>query len=129
MRHPERCVADFDALAEPGAIEFTGNDPDWPFRGIVVRWEGQVHAYQNRCPHAGHGLNLVADQFFNAEQTLLICASHGALFEPATGFCVAGPCPGKSLLKLPCRVQDNKVYVVAPEAVRSVRPDSRANDS
>ena len=120
--HPERLVADLDTLADPGAIEFKGSDPDWPFRGIVVRWEGEVYAYQNMCPHAGHGLNLVADQFFNAEQDLLICASHGALFEPATGYCVAGPCPGKSLRKLPLRVADNKVYVEAPESVRVSKP-------
>jgi nitrite reductase/ring-hydroxylating ferredoxin subunit len=128
MQHPERYVADLDALADPGAIEFKGNDPDWPFRGIVVRWDGEVHAYQNRCPHAGHGLNMIANQFFNAGHSLLICSSHGAMFEPATGYCVAGPCPGASLLKLPCRVRDNKVYVAAPDSARNVRPGGQTND-
>ena len=122
MEYPERHVADLDAIGDPGAIEFCGSDPDWPFRGIVVRWQGEVHAYANTCPHAGHQLNMLRDQFFNVENELLICSSHGALFEPATGFSIGGPCPGKSLMSLPCRVADNKIYVRAPDTVKARKP-------
>ena len=45
----------------------------------------------------------------------LVCSSHGALFDPASGACVAGPCTGDSLARLPCRVENERVYVVAPD--------------
>jgi len=114
----EWAVASLDEIAEPGAIEFRVGDADWPFRGIVVRWQGKVHAYANVCAHQGHPLNLNTDQFFTPEQTLLICASHGAVFEPDTGRCIGGPCAGASLRVLKCRVEDGKVFVNAPASQR-----------
>ena len=47
------CVASLDDIDEPGALEFTTGEGDWPFKGFVVRWQGEVHAYRNLCPHAG----------------------------------------------------------------------------
>ena len=112
-------VGELDAIAEPGALEFRVGDADWPFRGLVVRWQGELMAFENVCPHARHPLNLSEDRFFNSEQTLLICASHGALFEPKTGSCVAGPCVGQALRKLDCRVEEGTVYVRAPHSRRT----------
>ena len=118
MTEQEWAVASLDEIAEPGAIEFRVGDADWPFRGIVVRWQGKVHAYANVCAHQGHPLNLDTDRFFTPEQTLLICASHGAVFEPDTGRCIGGPCAGASLRVLKCRVEDDKVFVRAPASQR-----------
>jgi nitrite reductase/ring-hydroxylating ferredoxin subunit len=36
---------------------------------------------------------------------LLLCASHGALFEKEQGLCIAGPCAGKSLKPVPLRIE------------------------
>jgi nitrite reductase/ring-hydroxylating ferredoxin subunit len=110
-------VATLDDVAEPGALEFKTGEGDWPFRGFVVRWQGQVYAYANSCPHQGHPLNLIADRFFAPDGAQLVCASHGALFEPATGACVAGPCTGNSLVPLPCRTEGNAIFVTAPAAM------------
>jgi len=120
MDYPEICVANLDDVSDPGAVEFRGSDPDWPFRGFVVRWQGGVYAYANVCAHQGHALNLEADKFFDSTKSLLICASHGALFEPETGLCVGGPCPGHSLLRLECRVADEGIYVKAPDSQREM---------
>ncbi len=112
-------VADLESIAEPGAVEFRVGEQDWPFRGLVVRWQGEVSAYANVCPHAGHPLNIDPDRFFNRDESLLICASHGALFEPVSGDCVAGPCAGQSLRKLECRIEAGGVYVRAPDSQRT----------
>jgi nitrite reductase/ring-hydroxylating ferredoxin subunit len=103
-------------IAEPGALEFSVGQGDWPFRGFVVRWSGQLIAYENKCPHAGHPLNFKPDGFFNLDQSLLLCSSHGAVFEPGSGECVAGPCAGSCLRMLDCREADGNVYVRAPES-------------
>jgi nitrite reductase/ring-hydroxylating ferredoxin subunit len=111
-------VASQADMEEPGAIEFRVGESEWPFRGILVRWQGKTFAYTNSCAHLGHPLNFNPDGFFTPDKTLLICASHGALFEPDTGVCVAGPCVGAKLQTLKCRVVDDDIYVHAPDSQR-----------
>jgi nitrite reductase/ring-hydroxylating ferredoxin subunit len=111
-------VGRLEEISEPGAVEFKAGEDDWPFRCVVVRWQSQVYAYANSCAHLGHPLNLQPDQFFHADGALLICSSHGALFEPDTGLCVSGPCVGASLRSLPCRVENGDVVVTAPDSQR-----------
>lgn len=67
---------------------------------ILVRGGGQVRAYLNSCPHAGVRLDWRPDDFHDYSGEYLLCAMHGALFEPSTGFCVAGPCRGARLVAL-----------------------------
>ena len=116
---PEWRVAALAELPDPGALEFKVGEKDWPFRGIVVRWQGAVYAYANVCPHAGHPLNLQPTGFLNGDKSLLVCSSHGALFEPADGACVAGPCAGQVLTALDCRVADGAIYARAPASQRT----------
>jgi nitrite reductase/ring-hydroxylating ferredoxin subunit len=111
-------VASLAEIDDPGAREFRAGDGDWPFRGFVVRWQGAVYAYANSCAHLGHPLNLDPEGFFNPDRTLLLCSSHGAVFEPDTGLCAAGPCVGASLRGLAVRVADGEIYVAAPETMR-----------
>jgi nitrite reductase/ring-hydroxylating ferredoxin subunit len=80
-------------LGAQGARAFTIGAGDWPLRGFVVRAGAAV----NRCPHAGHPLNLLPDRFLTPDGALILCSSHGALFEKSTGYCVAGPCAGRAL--------------------------------
>ncbi len=115
----ERPVCRLADVAEPGAREFLVGEGDWPFRGFVVRKGGVVVAFANVCPHKGHPLNLADDDFLMAMSgggELLRCASHGALFVPETGLCVFGPCSGRSLRRLECRVEEGVVLVRAPVA-------------
>lgn len=106
-------------LRDPGAREFEVGGGDWPFRGVLVRRRGGLFAYANVCPHRGHPLNLAADDFLTPDGNLLRCASHGAMFVPETGFCLAGPCAARSLLQLECRVMGGHVLVKAPSSMRS----------
>ena len=100
----ERVVCRLSDLAG-GARGFTIGGGNWPLRLLVVRVADAVHGYLNRCPHAGHPLDLLPQHFLTADGTLILCASHGALFEKSTGHCVAGPCAGRSLTPVPLEVK------------------------
>lgn len=68
---------------------------------FVVRHGGQARAYVNRCRHIGLELDIARGRFFDNRGEHLICATHGALYDPLTGACVAGPCSGVGLMKIP----------------------------
>ncbi len=97
----ERVICRVSDLDETGARAFTMGAGPWPLRGFVVRVRDQIRAYVNRCPHAQHPLNLRPHKFLTADGALILCNSHGALFEKENGYCVAGPCAGQSLRALP----------------------------
>ncbi len=78
---------------------------------LVVRREGQVYAYQNRCPHRGIPLEWQPDQFLDHSNSLIQCATHGALFLIESGECVAGPCSGQSLEALNCREDADGIWI------------------
>ena len=100
----ERVVCRLSEL-QGGARGFTLGSGDWPLRGFVVRVGDTVRGYLNRCPHAGHPLDLLPQRFLTADGTLILCSSHGALFEKATGLCVAGPCAGRALTPIALQVR------------------------
>ncbi|CAA0091493.1 Uncharacterised protein [Zhongshania aliphaticivorans] len=97
-----------DDIKDPGSKGFKqGNDSLF-----VVRQRGEVVVYRNRCPHLGIELNWQEDQFLDYDNSLIQCATHGALFIIESGECVAGPCNGKSLEKIPCKLQDGWVVLL-----------------
>ncbi len=68
---------------------------------FVVREDGRVFGYVNSCPHLGTPLNWQDDRFISDDSGLIICATHGALFEIEDGACVSGPCAGQALEAVP----------------------------
>jgi nitrite reductase/ring-hydroxylating ferredoxin subunit len=107
----ERVVCRVTELESHGVRAFTIGGGDWPLRGFVVRAGAHLRAYVNRCPHAGHPLNLLPERFFTPDGALLLCSSHGAMFEKLTGYCVAGPCAGRSLTPVPLTVRSGFVML------------------
>ena len=97
----ERVICRTSDLEDGAARAFRIGAGDWPLQGLLVRVRDRFHAYVNRCPHALHPLNLRPHDFLSPDGTLLLCHSHGALFEKQTGYCLAGPCAGRSLEALP----------------------------
>lgn len=116
----ERVVCRLSDIAPQGARAFTLVEGDWPLRGLVVRLGDAVRGYVNRCPHAGHPLDLLPGRFLTPDGTLLLCASHGALFEKSTGYCVAGPCAGRSLTPVALEVTCGYVLLAAQVDVRAL---------
>lgn len=109
----ERVICSLGDLAERPCRAFTIGGGPWPLSGFVVRKGDAVHAYRNRCPHAGHPLNLKPHEFLTPDGSLIVCCSHGALFEIATGYCVDGHCSGQSLEALPVEVLAGHVLLGA----------------
>ena len=62
-----------------------------------VKKDGAIYLYKNSCPHLGIELEWLEDQFLDAEDNLIQCSTHGALFLVESGKCIAGPCQGKNL--------------------------------
>lgn len=111
MIDPSRVICRLDEIASPGSRAFTLGAGDWPLRGFVVRDRDVLRAYVNRCPHAGHPLDLIPDRFLSQDGEFIQCSSHGALFALTTGLCVAGPCAGRGLERLQVRVSEGWVIV------------------
>ena len=83
-------------------------------RLLVVRREGRVYAYQNRCPHRGVALEWQPDQFLDASASLIQCSTHAALFLIESGECVAGPCAGQFLIALDCHEDSQGIWITPP---------------
>jgi len=76
-----------------------------------VRNEAGIYFYLNQCPHLGLPLEWKADQFLTSDQSMIQCATHGALFELDTGECVLGPCKGERLISIDISIEDTFVYI------------------
>jgi nitrite reductase/ring-hydroxylating ferredoxin subunit len=96
-------------LPEGATRQFILGEGDWPTSGFLVRTGAQVHAYLNRCPHALRPLNVLPDRFLSPDGGLIQCAAHGALFEKATGLCIAGPCLDEALRCIAVRVVGDSI--------------------
>jgi nitrite reductase/ring-hydroxylating ferredoxin subunit len=82
-----------------------------PLEGFIVYSGGQIFAYRNACPHLNINLNWRPDGFLDPGGRHILCALHGALFNLRDGFCVSGPCFGRSLEKLDARIEDNIAWI------------------
>ena len=110
-----RVLCSLAELEATGSKGFTIGEGDWPLRGFIVKGTRGVAAYINTCPHAGHPLNFRPDRFLTSDRSLILCASHGAVFTRDEGLCIAGPCPGQSLTPVPLEVVGE--YVMLAEGV------------
>jgi len=104
-----------DALAEGQYREFQverDGQPEWL---IATRLRGQPRAWRNICPHQGRPLNFAPDRFLTDELNRLVCAHHGAVFEPDSGACVSGPCQRAELSALAVFERDDGIHVALPD--------------
>ena len=114
-RRGSRAVAKIDEL-EPGAVKkFWLICQKYRIDGFLVNDRGQFHAYVNRCRHMPTPLDFIRDQFLSEDGRHLMCYTHGALYEFASGVCIAGPCKGEALYRLPVRVEAGEVLVGCPK--------------
>lgn len=97
-------------IDDPGSREFSWGEGGWPLSLFVVRRGNSVWGYVNRCPHAGHELNLMPDDFLTRDGDLIMCRSHGAQFRIDDGLCVFGPCPGTQLQAVDVKIIDGSVF-------------------
>ncbi len=79
---------------------------------FVIRYDGKVHAYFNSCAHIPVELDWMEGEFFDKAGLYLICATHGATYEPDTGYCVMGPCKGQRLIPIPVVERGAEIFVM-----------------
>ncbi|HEX4858194.1 MAG TPA: Rieske 2Fe-2S domain-containing protein [Usitatibacteraceae bacterium] len=107
-----------DALVDGGrAVGFAIRRGGRDVAGFVVAWDDRVHAFVNVCPHRGTTLDWKPGEVFDETGLYLICATHGAMFEPDSGRCIAGPCTGARLQPIAVRVADGFVELVNDQLV------------
>lgn len=95
-----------------------------PIRGVdeecfLINYKGHFHAYVNRCRHVPMAMDWVDNQFFAEQGRYIMCQTHNAYYEPATGECIAGPpgtC-GKFLFRVPVEIEGGVIYACPPEEV------------
>ena len=104
-------IKDFDASKSREFFLEHKDYPDWPVSLMLVETGGEYFCYLNKCPHAGHPLNLERDKFLGPEETDIICRSHGARFSIDTGECFFGPCIDKSLIGLKIKVESECIFL------------------
>ena len=77
---------------------------------FAVRYNGTVYAYLNRCGHLPMELDWNAGKFFDGDGSLLVCSTHGALYDPCSGRCIAGPC-ANGLVPIAVEERHGMVYL------------------
>jgi len=113
MARRERVIAQSADLAERGpGMRFEVSRDGRTRPAFAVRFEGVVRAYENVCAHQAVELDWQPGEFFDHEARHLVCATHGALYEPADGRCIAGPCRGARLVALAVAERDAQVYLI-----------------
>ncbi len=106
---PGTALCDLAEIADPGSKGFFFREGEALFLGFVTRVGGKVAGWIDRCPHAGMPLSMAPNRYLTRKGDLILCASHGALFRPSDGFCVGGPCAGRSLWPWPVSVENGVV--------------------
>ncbi len=113
MTQEKRVVCDSLALEDGGkGIRFTCQYNGASVPAFAVRYDGRVHAYLNICAHVPVELDWIEGEFFDKSGLYLVCTTHGATYEPDTGFCVMGPCKGEHLVALRVTEHNGKVYLL-----------------
>jgi nitrite reductase/ring-hydroxylating ferredoxin subunit len=111
-----KLVASVGELEHGKSKKFTLRRGQRNIEAVIVNYDGNHFAYVNRCPHTGITLDWVNNQFFSVDTRYVMCATHGAVFEPPTGECVWGPCLGLSLQSVPLEFDGGRIYARLPGA-------------
>ncbi len=109
-------VAHADDLAPGFTRKFFLQCNGREIEAFVLNHGGAFYAYVNRCCHIPMTMDWVENQFLSEDRAYIQCATHGALYEPASGECVAGPPLGQCLTAVPIVVRDGVILARCPEA-------------
>ncbi len=126
MAIESRVICDASALADGGrAVVFSREFSGTTTACFAIRFQGEIHAFANHCPHRGTPLDWQPGEVFDDSGLYLICATHGALFEPNGGLCVAGPCQGMRLTPVPILQEGNQVILKVGRVLFSQVPETK----
>ncbi len=81
-----------------------------PARAFALRFDGRVVAYLNRCVHVPMEMDWRPGEFLDSDKRYILCATHGAAYEPGNGHCADGPCGRGRLTPIKVEERDGQVY-------------------
>ena len=96
---------------DPSTVKFTFLEYGEKQSGFVVFFDAKYYAYRNKCQHLAVELDWNNNDFFEEEEEFIVCSTHGAIYEPSSGKCLAGPCAGKNLEILNLKILKDKLIV------------------
>jgi nitrite reductase/ring-hydroxylating ferredoxin subunit len=79
--------------------------------GFAIRFNDKAYAYINQWAPVAVDVDWNDGDFFTAQQDFIICSTHGAHYRPDNGFCVMGPCKGKSLKPVALIEQNGEIII------------------
>jgi nitrite reductase/ring-hydroxylating ferredoxin subunit len=82
---------------------------------FAVNHGGALYAYVNRCLHVAMTMDWIDNQFMTEDKRYILCATHGACYEPDTGECIVGPPLGNFLTPVPLVIRGDSVIAACPE--------------
>ena len=101
-----------DSLTVGGrGFRFEVTDRTRTYTAFAVRSAEGVASFINQCSHMALELDWRLGEFFEADGQYLVCATHGALYDPQTGACVGGACRGRPLQALSIIESDGCIYL------------------
>ncbi|MFZ4651647.1 MAG: Rieske (2Fe-2S) protein [Rubrivivax sp.] len=116
---PGQVLCAGDELEEGGrAYVFDVSAWGQPARAFVLRVDGAVVGYLNRCAHVPAEMDWQEGQFLDGDRRFIVCSIHGALYEPADGRCVGGPCGRGRLTPLSVREEAGQVTWYPSDSIR-----------
>ncbi len=116
MAAVQRVICASAALTEGGpGVRFCVQRYGVQATAFAIRYDGTVYAYLNSCAHVPVELDWMEGEFFDKAGLYLICATHGATYEPDTGHCIMGPCKGQRLVALGVTERGGNVYLLESE--------------
>lgn len=116
---PQRLCAGADLIDKGKAVLFDVLHFREPARAFVLRFDGRVVAYLNRCVHVPTELDWQPGEFLDGAREFIVCAIHGATYQPQTGRCIGGPCGSGRLLRIESFERDGDVWW---QPTRDTRP-------
>jgi nitrite reductase/ring-hydroxylating ferredoxin subunit len=100
-----------EALPERGrAVVFKVRQFQRELSAFVLRVDGRVVGYLNRCSHVPVEMDWQPGEFWDSGREVIICAIHGATYSAQSGRCVGGPCGRGKLTPVPVQEWAGQVY-------------------
>lgn len=108
-------VAKAEDLPPGKSVKFVYKVDGIAREGFAANVKGYLVAYENCCKHIPVPLDYDDNQFFTPDGEHFICSTHGAVYNPLNGVCLAGPCAGANLNKMHATEVDGQVWVRLPD--------------
>ena len=125
MDSPAELLCASDDLRESGrAWTFDVMEYGRPARAFVLRFDGAVVGYLNRCLHVPTEMDWQEGHFLDADKRFIVCSIHGATYEPSDGRCAGGPCGRGKLTALRVHESGGQVHWYPSRDIQPVRFDA-----